>query len=124
MADKPLFTLDTEARWRLAYDRQQWIVQRRKTLPRQLEGTAIAEAGSDGVGAAQEGEPRCKPRPSLWKAVSFIGSEKRILRRVLREAGVFLTPEAQAQFDALLEQFLDFIPAPERIAEQPVAKAA
>ncbi len=30
MADIPLFTLDAEGRWRLAYDRQQWIIQRRK----------------------------------------------------------------------------------------------
>ncbi len=28
MADEPLFTLDAEGRWRLAYDRQQWILQR------------------------------------------------------------------------------------------------
>ncbi len=28
MADKPLFNLDAEGRWRLAYDRQQWVLQR------------------------------------------------------------------------------------------------
>ncbi len=26
MTDKPLFNLDAEGRWRLAYDRQQWVV--------------------------------------------------------------------------------------------------
>ena len=31
-----------------------------------------------------------------------------MLRRVLREAGVVLTPEAQAQLDAMPEQFMDF----------------
>jgi hypothetical protein len=28
MADKPLFTLDIEGRWRLAYDAWQWLIQR------------------------------------------------------------------------------------------------
>ncbi len=32
MADKPPFELDTEGRWRLASDRQQWVLQRRPTL--------------------------------------------------------------------------------------------
>ena len=59
-----------------------------------------------------------------WRAVSFIAGEKRVLPRVLREKGVVLTPEAQARLDALPEQFLDFIAAPERLTEQPVAKAA
>ena len=98
MADQPLFTLDTEGRWRLAYDRQQWVLQRRTQKPRarRLKGHAIADSG--------------------WRGVSFIGSEKRILRRVLREAGVVLTTEAQTQLDALPKQFLDFIAAPERFA--------
>ena len=42
----------------------------------------------------------------------FVGSEKRILRRVIREAGVVLTTEAQARLDALPEQFLEFTAAP------------
>ena len=47
MADKPLFNLDAEDRWRLAYDRQQWVVQRRTQKPRvrRLEGHAIADTG-------------------------------------------------------------------------------
>ncbi len=77
MADKSLFILDAEARWRLAYDSNQWIIQRRKTLPR-----------PSGVGGSAE------PR---WRAVSFIGSEKRVLHRCLREAGVVLTAEASAR---------------------------
>ncbi len=35
-----------------------------------------------------------------------------------------LTAEAQARFDALPEQFLDFIAAPDRSIAQPVAEAA
>ncbi len=100
MADKPLFILDTDARWRLAYDRQQWVVQRRaqKARVRHIEGHAVADSG--------------------WRAVSFIGSEKRVLRRVLGEKGVVLTPEAQARLDALPEHFLDFVVAPANFAAQ------
>ncbi len=51
-------------------------------------------------------------RHRLEGHISFIGSEKRILRRVIREAGVILTPEAQARLDALPEQLLDFVAVP------------
>ena len=93
MADKPLFTLDSKSRWRLAYDRQQWVLQRRTGKPRvrRLEGHAVADSG--------------------WRGVSFIGSEKRVLRRVLGEKGVILTVEAQARLDALPETFRDFLAA-------------
>ena len=104
MADNPLFNLDVEGRWRLAYDKQQWVVQRRVGSPRPGKGAAVRDTG--------------------WRAVSFVGSEKRILRRVIREAGVVLTPEAQARFNALPGKFLDFIADPESFAEQPVAQAA
>ena len=51
MADTPLFNLDAEGRWRLAYDRQQWVIQRRAQKPRvrRLEGHAIADSGWRGV---------------------------------------------------------------------------
>ena len=94
MADKPLFNLDTEARWRLAYDRQQWVIQRRVGSPRPGKGSAVRDTG--------------------WKAVSFVGGKKTTLDRLFREKGIFLTGEAQARFDALPEQFMDFIAAPER----------
>ena len=54
----------------------------------------------------------------------FVGGKKATLARLFRERGISLTPEAQARFDALPERFLDFIAAPERLTEQPVAKAA
>ena len=104
MADNRLFDLDAEGRWRLAYDRQQWIIQRRKGPPR-----------PSGV---------VPGRDSGWMAVSFIGGKKATLARLFREKGIVLTPEAQARLDALPERFLDFITAPERLTEQPVAKAA
>ncbi len=105
MADRPLFTLDAEACWRLAFDRQQWVVQRRTKKARvsPTEGGSIADSG--------------------WRA-PFVGSEKRVLARVLGEKGVVLTPEAQARLDALPERFLDFVSAPERFAEQLEAEAA
>ncbi len=72
MADKPLFNLDAEGRWRLAYDRQQWVVQRRSGKARvsRTECGSIADSG--------------------WRAVSFVGGKKATLRRVLGEKRVIL----------------------------------
>ena len=98
MADNPLFTLDAEGRWRLAYDRQQWIIQRRKGPPSPC-----------GV---------VPGRDSGWMAVSFVGGKKTTLARLFREKGISPTPEAQARLDALPEQFLDFVVAPANFAAQ------
>ena len=104
MADKPLFTLDAEARWRLAYDARQWVLQRRKTLPRPSE-------------VGDSAEPH-------WRAVSFVGSTKRVLHRVLGERGVVLTAEAQARLDVLPDRFTDFIAVPTSFAVQLEKEAA
>ncbi len=106
MTDKPLFNLDAEGRWRLAYDSQQWVVQRRAQKPRvrRLEGHAIADSG--------------------WRGVSFVGGKKATLGRIFREKGIVLTAEAQARLDALPERFMDFIAAPERFFAWPEAEAA
>ncbi len=104
MADKPLFILDTDARWRLAYDRQQWVLQRRRRAPRRSGRAGIADSG--------------------WRPVSFVGSTKATLARVLGEKGVVLTAEAQARFDALPERFMDFVAAPPSFAVQLEAEAA
>ncbi len=98
MADRPLFNLDAKSRWRLAYDKQQWVLQRRTGSPRPGKGSAVRDTG--------------------WKGVSFIGSEKRILHRCIREHSVVLTAEAQGRLDALPGQFLDFVAAPDRFAAQ------
>ncbi len=103
MADRPLFNLDTEGRWRLAYDRQQWILQRGERRNSVRAGARSKGPRSDGMD---------------WRGVSFVGSEKRILRRVIREAGVVLSPEAQTRLDVLPEQFLDFVAAPAGFAVQ------
>ncbi len=104
MTDKPLFNLDAEGRWRLAYDAQQWVIQRRKGPARPANRSGIAESG--------------------WRGVSFVGGRKATLARLLGEKGISLTAEAQARFDALPEQFLDFIAVPEKFAEQPSLQAA
>ncbi len=104
MTDKPLFNLDAEGRWRLAYDSQQRVVQRRRRAPRRSERAGISDSG--------------------WRGVSFIGSTKTTLRRVLGEKGVVLTPEAVARLDALPEQFLNFFAAPASFAAQLEAEAA
>ncbi len=106
MTDKPLFNLDTKGRWRLAYDRQQWVVQRCAGTP--------CRRGSDSAAMRRTG----------WRAVSFIGGTKTTLRRVLGEKGVVLTPEAQARLDVLPEQFLNFFAAPASFAAQLEAEAA
>ncbi len=100
MADRPLFNLDTEGRWRLAYDSNQWVIQRRTQKPRvrRLEGHAIDDSG--------------------WRGVSFVGGRKATLARLFREKGISLTREAQARLDALPEQFLDFVVAPANFAAQ------
>ncbi len=91
MADKSLFNLDTDGRWRLAYDRQQWIIQRRvgKPLPGRSDSSAGATSG--------------------WQAVSYVGGKKATLDRLFREKGIVLTAEAQTRFDALPDQFLAFL---------------
>ncbi len=82
-----LFPLNAD--WRLAYDPNQWILQRRPT-PKRASSSAI----------------------SPWQSVSFIGSHKSTLTRLYREEGIKLTPEAEARMDALPERFLDFIKNP------------
>ena len=100
MADNPLFNLDPEGRWRLAYDSNQWVIQRRAQKPRarRLEGHAIVDSG--------------------WRGVSFVGGKKASLDRLFREKDISLTAEAQVRFDALPEPFMDFIAAPETFAVQ------
>ena len=93
MADLPLFTLDAEGRWRLAYDSLQWIIQRRIGTPCRRDSDSAAM------------------RSTGWRAVSFVAGEKRVLPRVLGEHGVVRTPEAQARLDALPERFADFLAA-------------
>ncbi len=104
MADKSLFNLDADSRWRLAYDKQQWIIQRRKGPPRPSGVVPGRDPG--------------------WMAVSFVGGKKATLERLFREKGVVLTAEAQARFDALPEQFLDFVATPASFAAQLEAEAA
>ena len=60
-------------------------------------------------GASNAEESRDAVRDSGYVGVSFIGSSKRILRRVLAERQILLTPEAKAHIDALPERFKDFI---------------
>ncbi len=50
MADKPVFNLGAEGRWRLAYDRQQWMIQRRagEAMSAGLRQRGYAQDGLDG----------------------------------------------------------------------------
>ena len=44
-----------------------------------------------------------------WNPVSFVGSDKDILWRVLGERGVVVTPEAKAAIDAMPHRFVDWL---------------
>ncbi len=103
MADQPLFNLDAESRWRLAFDAQQWVIQRRRRAPRRSERAGISDSG--------------------WRGVSFIGGKKATLGRIFREKGIVLTREAQARIDALPGQFLDFVVAPASFVAQHLGAA-
>ncbi len=48
-------------------------------------------------------------RGSRWRSISFIGSHKGVLMRVLAEKGAVITPEAQAALDTLPVRFLDWL---------------
>ena len=63
----------------LGFDRAQWIVRKKK--------------GTQGK----------------WNPVSFVASNKDILRRVLGEHGVVVTQEAKAAIDAMPHQFVDWL---------------
>ncbi len=65
--------------WSLGFDRAQWVV-------RKMTG-----------------------KKGRWNAVSFVGSNKEILWRVLGEHGVMVSPEAKAAIDAMPYRFLDWL---------------
>lgn len=48
----------------------------------------------------------CRKRGPKWQPVSFVGSNKGVLRRIMREDGVTCTPEADAAVNALSDEFL------------------
>jgi hypothetical protein len=103
MVDKPLFILDADGRWQLAYDSNQWVLQRRVGSP---------DRNTSGI------------RESGWRGVSFVGGKKATLERLYREKGIVLTAAARARFDALPDNFLAFIAVPERFFARPEAEAA
>ena len=63
--------------WALGYDQRQWIILRRRNTRTQCG----------------------------WKSVAFIATEKRVLRRVLREKGISPNLEAAEYIDAMPDTF-------------------
>lgn len=100
MADAPQFPLDAEFRWRLAYDNNQWVLQKR-----------VGSSGRNRYGIRESG----------WRGISFVGGKKTTLERIVHEKGIVLTAEAHANFDVLPERFLDFTkavaPGPANVVE-------
>jgi hypothetical protein len=82
MADIPLFDLTADGKYRLAYDRLQWILQRRKAAPR-----------NDDTG---------------YRGIWFVGRKKHTLLEGFARSGVELTPTAQRRFNALPDTFDEF----------------
>ncbi len=74
-------------KWALAYDKNQWIVQRRKA-------------------------PRKKGGASRWEGVAFIAESKDIFSRVFEEKGIDLTPVAREYIDAMPDTFREWISMP------------
>ncbi len=74
-------------KWALAYDNAQWILQRRKA-------------------------PGKKGGAYRWAGVSFVGSNKDILWRVLREKGAEIGPAAREYIDAMPDTFREWISMP------------
>ncbi len=72
--------LDLCEGWALGADELQWIVMRRKKRRDQ----------------------------AYWNPEAFIATEKRILRRVLREKGIQPTPEAAEYIDAMPDTFKEW----------------
>ena len=70
-------------RWALGYDRNQWIVMRSKS-------------------------DRSKPG-QRWRAVAFVGSTRAVLKRVLREKGAEIAPDARVAVDSLPETLLEWL---------------
>ena len=81
-----LITLDANGCYRLAFDEQQWIVERMGSVRR------------------NEGAHSAKPR---WRGVWFVGSEKSTLRRYFKDRFT-LTPEAEQRLDMLPDTFREF----------------
>ncbi len=70
--------------------------------------------GCFNAGGGHQGAPSAPVSPTqAGGRISFIGSTKATLSRVLGEKGVVLTAEAAARLDALPERFMDFIAAPD-----------
>ncbi len=74
-------------KWALAYDNAQWIVQKRKA-------------------------PGKKGGVYRWAAVSFVGSNKADLLRVLREKGAEMGPAVREYIDAMPDTFREWIAMP------------
>ena len=50
-----------------------------------------------------------RQRGKKWNPIAFIGSEKRVLQRVLAEKGAVISPEALAALEHLPDRFRDWL---------------
>ena len=66
---------------------------------------------------------RKRREQTYWQPVAFIATEKRILRRVLREKGVEPTPEAAEYIDAMPDTFREWYAQRESADAQPGSRS-
>ncbi len=98
MADKQFLHLSE--RWALAYDKNQWIVQRAR---RNRNKVCCLE----------------------WRAGAFVASDKGVLHRVLREKGAVIDSEGLEALRRLPGTFRDWRDAQKAVvADEPMRRAA
>ncbi len=88
MSNIPLFDLTADGKFRLAYDKLQWILQKRVLRGGRLKGVVDGKPGYRG----------------LW----FVGRKKTTLQEGFERWHVDLTPEARRRFYALPRTFDEF----------------
>ncbi len=89
-------------------------------MPKAAGGWRItATSGCFNAGCGRPGPPSAPVSPTRAGAgFPYVGGKKATLLHLFREKGVVLTAEGQARFDALPEQFMDFVETPARFAAQ------
>ncbi len=91
MSDIPLFDLTADGKFRLAYDKLQWILQKREGRRKPGNGVLPDEREPGGYAA--------------YRGIWFVGRKKSTLCEAFTRWHIDLMPEAQQRFDALPSSF-------------------
>ncbi len=91
LSDIPLFDLTADGKFRLAYDKLQWILQKREGRRKPGNGVLPDEREPGGYAA--------------YRGIWFVGRKKSTLCEAFTRWHIDLMPEAQQRFDALPSSF-------------------